>query len=76
MSNYYFFCRAAQGQLSQFNKENNVLRAVVKSHKCLKGTKVFDFWVFCKKSQKFLKIYRKEPLLGSFYYKAAACNSL
>ena len=50
MSNYYFFCRAAQGQLSQFNKENNVLRAVVKSHKCLKGTKVFDFWVFCKKS--------------------------
>ena len=50
MSNYYFFRRAVQGQLYQFNKENNVLRAVVKSHKGLKGTKIFGFWVFCKKS--------------------------
>ena len=45
-----FFRRAVQGQLYQFNKENNVLRAVVKSHKGLKGTKIFGFWVFCKKS--------------------------
>ena len=50
MSNYYFFRRAVQGQLYPFNKENNVLRAVVKSHKGLKGTKIFGFWVFCKKS--------------------------
>ena len=72
MSNYYCFRRAAQGQLSHCNRRNNVLRAVVKSHKGLKGTKV----LFCKKSQKFIKIYRKEPLLGSFYCKAAVWNSL
>ena len=49
---------------------------MLKSHKGLKGTKVFAFWVFCKKSKKFLKIYRKEPLLGSFYCKAVAWNNL
>ena len=31
--------------------------------------------MFCKKFQKFLKIYMKEPLLGFFYCKAAAWNS-
>ena len=76
MSKCYCFCRAAQGLLSQCNRRNNALSAVVKSHKGLKGTKVFVFWVFCKKSQTFLKIYRKGPLLGSFYCKAAAWNSL
>ena len=76
MSNYYCLCRAVQGQLSQCNRRKNVLRAMLKSHKGLKGTKVFAFWVFCKKSKKFLKIYRKEPLLGSFYCKAVAWNNL
>ena len=43
MSNDYCFRRAAQGKLSQRNRRNTatVLRAVVKSHNCLKGTKVF-----------------------------------
>ena len=43
MSDYYCFCRSAQGQLSQCNRRNTatVLRAVVKSHSGLKGTKVF-----------------------------------
>ena len=39
MLNDCCFRRGAQGQLSQCN----VLRAVVKSHKDLKGTKVFAF---------------------------------
>ena len=39
----YCFCKAAQGQLLQWR--NTVLRAVVKSHKSLKGTKVFCLWV-------------------------------
>ena len=55
MSNYYCFRRAAQVELSQCNRRNNVLRAVVKFNKCLKGTKVLAFWVFCKKSKKFSK---------------------
>ena len=67
MSNYYCFRRAAQVELSQCNRRNNVFRAVVKFNKCLKGTKVFAFWVFCKKSKKFLKIYTEEPLLETFY---------
>ena len=72
VSNYCCFCRNAQGQLSRCN----ILMAVVKYHKGLKETKVFAFWIFCKKFQKFLKFYMKEPLLGFFYCKAAACNSL
>ena len=72
MSNDYCFRRAAQGKLSQRNWRNTatVLRAVVKSHNCLKGTKVFAcgccLW---KKSQKVFKICRKEPVLGSFIAK-------
>ena len=43
MSDDYCFRRAVQGQQSQFNRRNTatVLRTVVKSHKGLKGTKVF-----------------------------------
>ena len=43
MSDVYCFRRAAQAQLSQRNKRNTatVLRAVVKCHNRLKGTKVF-----------------------------------
>ena len=43
MSNHYCFCRCAQGQLSQCNRKNPVLRAVVNSYGGLKGTKVFAF---------------------------------
>ena len=43
MSDDYCYCRAAKGKLSQRNRRNTatVLRAVVKSHNCLKETKVF-----------------------------------
>ena len=41
MSNDYCFRRAAERQLSQCNRRNADLRAVLKSHKVLKGTKVF-----------------------------------
>ena len=40
MSEDYCFRRAVQGQLSQCNSRNTVLRAVVKSHESLKGIKV------------------------------------
>ena len=38
MSDYYYFCRAAQGQLSQCNRRNTAtaFRAVVNSHNDLK----------------------------------------
>ena len=38
MSGYYYFCRAAQGQLLQCNRKNTatVFRAAVKSHNDLK----------------------------------------
>ena len=43
MSNDYYFRRTAQGKLSQCNRRNTatILRAVVKSHKGIKGKKVF-----------------------------------
>ena len=43
MPDYYCFRRVAQGELSQCNRRNTaiVLRAVVKSHNGLKGTKLF-----------------------------------
>ena len=43
MSKDYCFRRSAQGKLSQQNRRNTatVLKAVVKSHNRLKGTKVF-----------------------------------
>ena len=43
MSDDYCFRKAAQKQLSRCNKRNitSVLRAVIKSHNGLKGTKVF-----------------------------------
>ena len=41
-----------------------------------KRNKNICLWVFWKKSQKFLKICREEPALGSFYCKVAPCNNL
>ena len=66
------FRRAVQGQLSQCNRRNTVLRAMLKSHKGLKVTKVFAFGC----SVRNLKTYSVEPLLESFYCKVAAWNSL
>ena len=67
----YRFRRVEEGQLSQWNRRNTVLRAVVKYHKDLKGTKVFAFGC----SVRNLKNLQK-PLLESFCCKVAAWNSL
>ena len=72
MSNHYCFCRCAQGQLSQCNRRNPVLRAVVNSYGGLKGTKVFAF----ESSERNLKNCKEEPFLEFFYYNVAAWNSL
>ena len=57
LSDDYYFRRAAQRQLSQCNRRNTatVLRAVVKSHNGLKGTKVFA----CECSGRYLKNFSK-----------------
>ena len=77
MSDDYFFHRAAERQLSRFNKRNvaTVLGEVVKFHNGLKNKSIY-LWVFWKKSQKFIKICSEEPVLGSFYCKVAVFNSL
>ena len=70
ISNDYCFRRVAQGQQLQCYKRNTaiVLRAVVKSQ--------YLPWVFWKKSKKFLKTYREEPVLESFYFIVGAWNTL
>ena len=66
MSNDYCFRRAAQGKLSQRNKRNTatVLRAVVKSHNCLKGTKVFACGCSGRNLKSFSKFAGKSPCWG------------
>ena len=75
MSNDYWFRSAAQGQLSECNRRNTVLRAVVKSHKGLKETKVFAFGCFVRNLKNSQNLQEK-PLLESFYCKVTAWNSL
>ena len=77
MSNDYCFRRAAQGKLSQRNRRNTatVLRAVVKSHNCLKGTKVFLVCALEEISKVFQNLQGR-ACAGVFYCKVAACNSL
>ena len=57
MSDDYCFRRAAQGQPSQRDRRNTatILRAVVKSHNRLKGTKV----IACGCSRRNLKNFSK-----------------
>ena len=78
MSNDYCFRRAAQKQLSQCNRRitATVLRAVVKSHNGLKGTKVFACGCSGRNLKNLSKFAGEQPVLGSFYCKVAACNSL
>ena len=66
MSNDYCFRRAAQGKLPQRNKRNTatVLRAVVKSHNCLKGTKVFACGCSGRNLKSFSKFAGKSPCWG------------
>ena len=74
MSDVYCFRRAAQAQLSQRNKRNTatVLRAVVKCHNRLKGTKVLA----CGCSGRNLKTTSKFAVLGPVYCKVLAYNGL
>ena len=66
MSDDYCFRRAAQRQLSQRNRRNTatVLRAVVKSHIGLKGTKVFACGCSGKNLKNFSKFAGKSPYWG------------
>ena len=74
MPNDYCFRRAALWQLSQCNRRNTAtaLRAVVKSHKGLKRTKVFA----CGCSGRNLKNFSKFTGKSSCWSKAVAWNSL
>ena len=64
-SSDYCFRRAAPAKLSQQNRTNTatVLRAVVKSHNCLKGTKVFACGCSGRNLKSFSKFARKSLLL-------------
>ena len=61
------FCRATQEQLSQCCSRNTatVLRAVVKSHKGLKGTKVFACGCSGRNLNNFSKFTGKSPCWGN-----------
>ena len=71
MSDDYCFRRAAQRQLSQCNRRNTatVLRAVVKSHNGLKGTKVFACGCSGRNLKNLSKFAGKNPCCGPFIVK-------
>ena len=71
MSNDYCFRRIAQGQLSQCNRRNTatVMRAVVKSHKVLNGTKVFACGCSGRNLKNFSKLTGKSPCWSPFILK-------
>ena len=68
MSDDYCFRRAVQRQLSQCNRRNTatVLRAVVKSHNGLKGTKVFACGCSGRNLKKLSKFAGMSPCWGPF----------
>ena len=53
-----------------------VLRAMIKPHNRLKGTKVFACGFSGRNLKFFFKVCREEPVLGSFYCIVAAPNVL
>ena len=71
MSNDYCFRRAAQKQLSQCNRRitATVLRAVVKSHNGLKGTKVFACGCSGRNLKNLSKFAGKSRCWGPFIVK-------
>ena len=75
MTDYYCFRRVVQEQLTQCNRRNTVtvLRAVVKSHNGLKGTKLFACGCSGKILKNFSEFAGKTPCWGSFYCKVATC---
>ena len=70
MSDDYGFRMAVQGRLSKCNSRNtaNVLKAAVKSHKALKGTKVFAYGC----SGRNLKNFSKFTVKSSCWSKVVA----
>ena len=92
MSDDYCFCRVAQGQRSQRDRRNTatVLRAVIKSHKRLKGTKLIacgcsrrnlkNFSKFAAKSAyfgvKLQRVMAYKRLLGQLYQKRDAYTEI
>ena len=68
MSDDYCFFRVAQGQPSQRDRRNTatVLRAVIKSHKRLKGTKVIASGCSRGNLKNFSKFAAKSAYLGTF----------
>ena len=71
MSDDYCFRRAGQRQLSQCNRRNTatILRAVVKSHNCLEGTKVFACGYSGRNLNNLSKFAGKDPCWGPFIVK-------
>ena len=71
MPNDCCFPWAALGQLPQCNRRNivTVLRTVVKSHKGLKGTKVFACGCFGRNHKNFSKFAGKSPWCSPFIVK-------
>ena len=71
MSDDYFFRRAGQRQLSQCNRRNTatILRAVVKSHNCLEGTKIFACGCSGRNLNNLSKFAGKDPCWGPFIVK-------
>ena len=61
ISNDYCFLRATQGQLSQCNRKNTILRAVIKSHEGLKGTKKITIGCSVRNLKNFSKFTGKNP---------------
>ena len=68
MSDGYCFRRAAQGQPSQRDRRNTgtVLRAVIKYHKRLKGTKVIACGCSRRNLKNFSKFAAKSACWGTF----------
>ena len=69
MLNDYCFRRGAQGQLPQCNRRNTVLRAVIKFHKGLKGTKVFAFGCSVRNLKNLSKFTGSDPCWSPFIVK-------
>ena len=71
MPNGCCFRWATQGQLRQCNRRNivTVFRTVVKSHKGVKGTKVFACGCFGRNLKKFPKFAGKSPWWSPFIVK-------
>ena len=61
--------RAAKGELSHCNRRNTLLRAVVKSHKGLKGGKAFVFGFSVRNIKNFSKFTGRNPCRSPFIVK-------